>query len=144
MMLCARYGSSGWSPLREQSLGRKKQEPAARPESQDMSWERTLDCRPSACPAPAQVQQLWSLVITVASLASSRERSGVAVATESPAAAAAFSLAPCRHSRPAPSPPPRSSVWPVRWSEAGTHHRGLEASSASVISCQAEEQRQGG
>lgn len=122
----------------------KKQEPAPPPESQTMFWERTLDCRPSACPAPAQVQQLWSLVITAASLASSRERGGVAVATESPAAAAAVSLAPCRCSRPAPSPPPRSSVWPVRWSEAGTHHRGLKASSASVISCQAEEQREGG
>ena len=129
----------------ERAISReKKQEPAPPPESQDMSWEGTLNRRPSACPAPAQVQQLWSLVITAASLASSRDGGGVAVVTESPAAAAVVSLAPCRRSRPAPSPPPQSSVWPVRWSEAGTYCQGLKASSASVISCQAEEQREGG
>ena len=73
----------------ERAISReKKQEPAPPPESQDMSWEGTLNCRPSACPAPAQVQQLWSLVITAASLASSRDGGGVAVVTESPAAAA--------------------------------------------------------
>ena len=88
----------------ERAISReKKQEPAPPPESQDMSWEGTLNRRPSACPAPAQVQQLWSLVITAASLASSRDGGGVAVVTESPAAAAVVSLAPCRRSRPAPS-----------------------------------------
>ena len=106
--------------------------------------ERTLDCRPSAHLAPTQVQRLWSLTITAVSLASSQKGGGVAVVTESPAAAAAVSLAPYRRSQPALSPPPRSAVWPERWSEAGTHRQGLKASSASAISCQAEEEREGG
>lgn len=75
-MLCARYGSSGWSLLKEQSLEKKKTGPLTF-DPQDAALGRTLDCVPSACPAPAQVQQLWSLVITAASLASSREGGGV-------------------------------------------------------------------
>lgn len=64
---------------------------------------------------------------------------GVAVVTEPPAAAA--SLAPCRPAQPALSPPQRSAVGPVTWSEAGTQHQGPEASAASAISSPAKGQR---
>ena len=105
------------------------------------SRERTLVYRPSTCP-PRPRCGGPGRTVTDGSLPSSWKRggvNGVAVGTEPPAAA--VSLVPGRPAQPALSPPRRSAVGPATRSEAGTHHQGSEASSASAISSQAKEQR---
>lgn len=89
----------------------------------------------ATCPLPQPSGQPWSLAITDASVALSREGGGL---TEAPGTAAASSV-PCTPAQPAPSPPPRSAAGPARWPRAGTHSQGSGASAASVVSCQAKD-----
>lgn len=64
----------------------------------------------------------------------------MAVQVSLPVDAASSGL--CKPEQLVPALPPGSAGGPVRWLEPGTHHQGPKASSALVISSQAEEERE--
>ena len=66
----------------------------------------------------------------------------LAVQVSFPVEAASSGL--CKPTQPVPALPPGSAGGPVRWLEPGTRHQDPTASSSAlVISCQAEEEREG-